>query len=143
MIKIKSNVGKNVLITCSLAMVLYLSGVVTGYYAHRLYEPRSFKHKRFNFNMKMMMCKRISKRLDLTKEQQDKVAPAIDLWYKEMESLRREHAPAYGKVFNNLFEQIDKVLTPPQKQKLEEFRQELKKRHHPDKRPIPKSENPK
>ena len=110
-----------------LAAVLFLSGATTGFLIGRFAMPRP---PRFNHTpptpakIKAMMSERMFERLKLTAAQQQSISPAVDNWFDKLNILRRKGIPDIQKVFEELFVQVEKVLTPEQKTELEKVRRQ-------------------
>jgi hypothetical protein len=124
---------KNVILTVIMAIVIFASGVLTGFFGGPMLrrefrggppgpppEPERIKN---------MMRQRIVSRLGLNTEQCAEIEPVIEVWYRTMENLRREHAPLYGAAFDTLFDSLQPFLNEEQRGKLTEMRQEMSERH--------------
>jgi Spy/CpxP family protein refolding chaperone len=118
------------------AGILFFSGATAGFFASHLIAPPPPWGRRPGpppppspEMIKNMARERTFQRLKMTPEQQQQAEPAIDRWVERMEKLRRTHAPEYLDVFNEFFDQLDRLLTPQQKPELEKLRREITEMH--------------
>ncbi|MBN2642670.1 MAG: hypothetical protein JXR78_13535 [Victivallales bacterium] len=124
---------KNVILTVILAIVIFASGVLTGFFAGPMMR-REFRGGPLGpppspEQIKHMMRQRIVSRLDLSAKQCAEIEPVIEIWYRTMENLRREHAPLYEAAFKTLFDSLQPFLNDEQRVKLTAMRKEMSERH--------------
>lgn len=124
---------KNVIITVILVIVIFASGVLTGFFAGPMMR-REFRGgppgpPPSPERIKQMMRQRIVSRLELNTEQRAELEPVIEVWYRTMENLRQEHAPLYGAAFNTLFDSLPPFLNEKQQAELAKLKQEMSERH--------------
>ena len=76
----------------------------------------------------------LSKKLDLTKEQEESIRPLMDSMLTRQSQLRDEHHAEMRKIRKSMFNEIRKELNPKQLKKLEKMNSRREKR---PKRPRP------
>ena len=126
------------------AGILFFSGATAGFFASRMIAPPPPPWGKrpgpppSPENIKNMIRERTFERFKLSPEQQKLAMPAIDRWMDRMEKLRQTQAPEFMDIFNEFFDQMDRLLTPAQKPELEKMRQEIswqhsgKNKNHPE-----------
>jgi len=113
-----------------LAVILFISGLTAGFILGRMTCPRP-PHPPHKMQppspdkIKAMLSERMFERLHLTAEQQKKVSPAIDKWFDRLQELRKQEYPAVQKVFNELLDHVEKVLTAEQQREMISVRKEV------------------
>ncbi len=129
-----SAANKNIIITTGLALVIFFSGAVAGYFSKSLMRPAPPQRRRpmpppSPGKIKSMMLERIEQRLNLTQEQTKKVAPLVNKWSDTMEILRKQNAPKYMETFTALFDGITPLINKEQLVKLEKMKSEAMEHH--------------
>ncbi len=129
-----SAANKNIIITTALALVIFFSGAVAGYFSGSLLRPAPPRKRRpmpppTPKKIKSMMLERIERRLQLTPDQSKKVAPLVNQWSTTMEALRKQNAPKYVETFNTLFDSIAPIVNKEQLAKLEKMKSEAMEHH--------------
>ena len=79
---------------------------------------------------KEMLMKRLSHRLDLTPQQQEKVAVIFEEMREQLFNLRSRHKPDLERIREQGHARIKAILTAEQQIQFDEMMVRLKKRHH-------------
>jgi len=77
---------------------------------------------------RIMAVRRLSDRLDLTKEQQTEIEKIVDRTLMELHELRKKHHPVIEEIRERSFMSIKEKLRDDQKEKMDKLYEELKKR---------------
>jgi hypothetical protein len=95
------------------------------YYQQRIerFAPVKPPHRR-----KIFMMKRLSDRLDLTKEQQPEIEKIVEDFQSRISAVRREYLPKIEEITDQSLRSMEEKLRPEQKKKLTKLRKRLKKR---------------
>ncbi len=71
---------------------------------------------------------RLDEKLSLTPEQKEKIRPIVQRTQAEVQKLRRDHFAGVSHAMERMHAEIDVLLTPEQRIKLEELRSKLRER---------------
>lgn len=75
-----------------------------------------------------MILNRMSRELELSREQQEKIRPILKKTRTKMTALREKYRPEFQSVFNGSLRDIEAILNDEQKPKLNQFLERM--RHH-------------
>ncbi len=107
----------------ALAFVLvFLAGAALGVFAGALHARHVMTHGRGPFAGERMR-RHLQRQLNLTPEQAAKIDPVIDRTSAQLESIRRETAERVSQTMNESHREIVPLLTPEQRDRLEQMRQ--------------------
>ena len=117
-------------IALSLGSSLFLSGM--GNRDHRWDSKKMQEHRE---NMHQHMIDQLSKELDLSADQRTKVEAIVKASQEKMKALREEMRPKMEAIHQSIKSDIEKILTPAQKEKFEKMEAKWKSHHerHDDK----------
>jgi len=107
---------------------IFAAGVVAGGIATMQYERHSGSRHSSPEQWGPARLKKISERLNLTSEQQEKLRPIIR---RDMEDLGRIRASSFAegkRIFERMEHDIAEVLTPEQREKFEQMNREMRER---------------
>ncbi|MDB6169110.1 MAG: hypothetical protein JWM88_1974 [Verrucomicrobia bacterium] len=124
---------------------IFAAGIVSGTllgarYGHQLF-PRSRSPESQNFSARMM--ERLGSELALTPEQTARIRPIVERTQGDLQNLRRDYMQQVTHVMDEMHSQIGAILTPEQRQKLEELRKRFRERSERIRREYRGSEPPK
>ena len=111
-------------------VLVFLLGALAGSLATGIY----FKHRIERFSkgerppIKVVLMKKFSHELDLTESQRVEIEQILDELQAKLLDLRRKHRPEFEKLFNHSFGSIREKLNSEQKKRLDEIREELRRR---------------
>ena len=111
-------------------VLVFLLGALAGSLGTGIY----FKHRIERFAkggrppIKMILMKKLSHEIDLTETQRVEIEEILDQLEIKLLDLRRKHRPELAKLFDHSFEAIREKLNSEQKKRLDEIREELRRR---------------
>ncbi len=111
-------------------VLVFLLGALAGSLSTGIY----FKHRIERFSkgerlpIKVVLMKKLSHELDLTESQRVEIEGILDQLQAKLLDLRRKHRPEFEKVFDHSFGSIREKLNSEQKKRLDEIREELRRR---------------
>jgi Spy/CpxP family protein refolding chaperone len=108
---------------------IFVIGVVTGSALTIGLGPR-FAHAPERGEMKQRMMAHLTKRLNLTPDQQAKIQPIVDDADGKMQALLHEDRQRSAEIFKDADEQIAALLTPDQQADLKSLEAEREKMFH-------------
>ena len=112
-------------------VLVFLLGALAGSLTTGIF----FKHKIEQFSkgdrppIKVILMKKLSDELDLTETQRVEIEGILDRLQAGLLDLRRQHRPEFEKLFDQGFGSIREKLNSEQKNRLDEIREELRRRH--------------
>lgn len=112
-------------------VLVFLLGALAGSLTTGIF----FKHKIERFSkgdrppIKVILMKKLSDELDLTETQRVEIEGILDRLQAGLLDLRRQHRPEFEKLFDQGFGSIREKLNSEQKNRLDEIREELRRRH--------------
>lgn len=104
-------------------VVVFLAGIATGLFAGALHAHHFMAGEHDGVQMGQRMREHLRRELQLTPEQYEKVAPIIDATSARLESIRSETGRRVSEAMNESHDQIVPLLTPEQRQRLEQMRE--------------------
>ena len=107
-------------------LLVFLAGGVTGAFVAAATTRHYFFAARHHEVAVQRMRERLKHELDLTPEQEAKIAPIVDKTVAQLEDIRKETGRRVHETFTEAHQQMAKDLNPEQQAKLEQLRQ----RHH-------------
>ena len=113
-------------------ILIFALGVLTGVLGSGMY----FKQRVENFReagppaRKEMLMKRLTRRLELTPPQQEKVAVIFEEMREQLFSLRTKHRPELERIREEGHARIKAILLPEQQKQFDEMMARLKERRH-------------
>ena len=111
-------------------VLVFLLGALAGSLATGIY----FKHRIERFSkgerppIKAVLMKKFSHELDLTESQRVEMEQILDQLQAKLLDLRRKHRPEFERLFDHSFGSIREKLNSEQKKRLDEIREELRRR---------------
>jgi len=111
-------------------VLVFLLGALAGSLGTGIY----FKHRIERFAkggrppIKMILMKKLSHEIDWTETQRVEIEEILDQLEIKFLDLRRKHRPELAKLFDHSFESMREKLNSEQKKKLDEIREELRRR---------------
>jgi len=115
----------------TLAIVLFVSGLTAGFILGRMTMtppregPPHMQAPPAPKEIKKMMAARLFERIQLTSDQEKQIEPAVDCWFEQLDQLRRKGTPDVQKVFNELFDKVNPLLTTQQQSELVLVRKQI------------------
>jgi len=112
-------------------LLVFLLGALAGslgtgaYFKHRIERFSRGRHP----PIRVVMMKKLAHELDLTQTQRLEIEKILDQLEIKLHELRQKHRPELEGVFGHSFDMIKEKLDQDQKAKLDEIREELRKRH--------------
>jgi hypothetical protein len=101
--------------------------LVTGiYYKHRL---ERFASDRASHHLRKVVMKRLTNKLDLTKEQRTEITKVVKESQRRIFSILRDYLPEIREINDQSFALMKEKLNPEQKVKLVKLHEKLKDRH--------------
>ena len=119
---------KKVKLTAGL-LLIFILGAFTGIFGMGLYHNYRIKHPVFAGHPRPVedrVIERLSKDLDLTKEQRKEIESIIKLTQERMADIRKRYMPELQDANEQSFNLMREKLNPEQKEKLERIRQRIR-----------------
>lgn len=112
-------------------VLIFALGVLTGVLGYGMYFKQRIEHFREAGpqTRKELLMKRLTRRLELTPQQQEKVAVIFEEMREQLFSLRKKHKPDLERIREQGHARIKAILTPEQQVQFDEMMARLKKRH--------------
>lgn len=113
-------------------VLIFVTGLLAGSFGTGLY----VKHRIEGYKREgppaitLLITKRISRELDLTKPQRKKIKEITERTQQRIASFRRNHYPELEQIINDSFRQIREVLRPEQRARLDRIHNRMKRRWH-------------
>lgn len=111
-------------------VLVFVLGALAGSLATGIY----FKHRIERFSkgerppIKVVLMKKLSHELNLTETQRVEIEGILDQLQAKLLDLRRKHRPEFDKLFDQSFGSVREKLNSEQKKRLDEIREELRRR---------------
>ncbi len=113
-------------------ILIFALGVLTGVFGSGMYFKQRVEHFRESGpqTRKELLMKRLTRRLDLTPQQQEKVTVIFEEMREQLFNLRTKHKPDMERIREQGHARIKAILTAEQKIQFDEMTARLKKRMH-------------
>jgi hypothetical protein len=113
--------------------VIFLSGILIGVVGSGLYFNYTMKSFRGHgpAGIKRLVMKKLSRELDLSRDQQASIREIVGRTVDDLDKLRRKHRPEIEAVVSQGVASIKPYLNPDQQRKLDEMYERFKKRGGP------------
>ena len=121
-------------------LVVFAAGVATGMFvgARKAHDVLVFKHHRMGEHMR----ERLTRRLQLTPEQVEKLSPIIDDTSKRLHEIRRESGKRVADTMQQAHAAMVPHLTPEQREIAEQIKMHHKRKRHRRGAPPPPDHQP-
>jgi Spy/CpxP family protein refolding chaperone len=123
-------------------VLIFALGILTGVFGSGMYfKSRIDRFRESGPQMrKEMLMKRLTRRLDLTPQQQEKVTVIFEEMREQLFSLRTKHRPEMERIREQGHARIKAILSPEQQKRFDEMMARLKERRRRKAGPFGKHE---